>query len=70
MTIEASQLSEACSLPSSKKLQVSIAGPQGDRLQRIAKLHGMPVSTLAALICNQWLFDNYKDHLEKFTLEG
>lgn len=66
MTIETSQSPKAGSSLSSKKLQVSIAGPQADRLQRIAKLHGMHVSTFAALICNQWLFDNYKDHLEKF----
>ncbi len=64
---ETSQNLEACSLPASKKLQISFPGPQGERLQRIAKLHGMHVSTLAALICNQWLFDNYKDHLEKFA---
>lgn len=70
MTDETSQASEIHSLPASKKLQVSISGPQGERLQRIAKLHGMHVSTLAALICNQWLFENYKDHLEKFALEG
>ena len=66
---ETPQNSEACSIPTSKKLQVSFPGPQGERLQRIAKLHGTPVSTFVALICHQWLFDNYKDHIQRSFLD-
>ena len=54
-------------LPSSKKLQVTVTGPQGERLQELAALHGMSASTFVAFICYQWVFDNYKDHLDKFA---
>ena len=67
MTSDTPEELETRTLPSSKKFQVTVAGPQGERLQELAALHGMSASTFVAFICNQWVFDNYKDHLDKFA---
>jgi len=67
MTSDTPEELEPRTLPSSKKLQVTVPGPQGERLQELAALHGISASTFVTFILNQWVFDNYKDHLDKFA---
>ena len=52
------------------KVQLNLSEPQAERLKLLADLHGFCLAQMIAFAVNQWVFDNYKDHLEKFTLEG
>ena len=49
------------------KVQVTLTESQVVRLKRLADLHGLCLSQMIAFIVHQWVFDNYKDHLEKFS---
>lgn len=48
------------------KLQINLSETQAERLRRLAHLHGLPTAALISHIVNQWVFDNYEDHLNKF----
>ena len=48
------------------KIQFNLSDTQAERLRRLADLHGLPTASLASHIVNQWIFDNYEDHLKKF----
>ena len=45
------------------KVQLNLSERQAERLRRLADLHGMCLSQMMAYAVNQWVFDNYKDHL-------
>ena len=49
------------------KIQINLSDTQAERLQRLADLHGLPRAALISHAVNQWVFDNYKDHLDKFA---
>jgi len=50
-----------------QKIPVNLSETQVERLRRLADLHGLPTASLISHIVNQWIFDNYKDHLNKFS---
>ena len=49
------------------KVQVNLSDTQAERLRLLADLHGMCLSQMMTYAINQWVFDNYKDHLDKFA---
>ena len=49
-----------------RKIQLNISPVQARRLERLAELHGMCLAQMMTYAINQWVFDNYKDHLDKF----
>ena len=51
----------------SGKIQINLSETQAERLRRLADLHGLPTASLISHIVNQWVFDNYEDHLNKFS---
>ena len=52
-----------------RKIQLNISPEQARRLERLAELHGMCLAQMMAYAINQWVFDNYKDHLDKFKAD-
>ena len=50
------------------KIQLTLSITQAERLKRLADIHGLPLAALIGHAVNQWVFDNYKDHLDKFSL--
>jgi hypothetical protein len=53
--------------PVAKKVQLSVTPAQHERLLRLASLHDMTIAHFSALILNQWLFENYEEHLRVFS---
>ena len=49
------------------KIQLTLSITQAERLKRLADMHGLPLAALIGHAVNQWVFDNYKDHLDKFA---
>ena len=49
------------------KVQINLSESQVDRLKRLADLHGFCLAQMIAFVVNEWVFDNYRDHLEKFS---
>ncbi len=49
------------------KVQLTLSERQAERLSRLADLHGMCLSQMITYAVYQWVFDNYKDHLDKFA---
>ena len=49
------------------KIQLTLSVTQAERLKRLADIHGMCLAQMMTYAINQWVFDNYKDHLDKFA---
>ena len=49
------------------KVQLNLSDTQAERLRLLANLHGMCLSQMITYAINQWVFENYKDHLDKFA---
>ena len=58
---------QATSMTNPGKIQLTLSITQAERLKRLADIHGLPLAALIGHAVNQWVFDNYKDHLDKFA---
>ena len=67
MTDDSLEKMQLSSPPVSKKLQLSLTPVQHERLLRLASLHDMSIAHFSALTLNQWLFENYEEHLRVFS---
>ena len=49
------------------KMQISLSLPQAERLKKLADVHGFCLAQMVTFAVNDWVFDNYQDHLKKFS---
>ena len=67
MTDDSPKKKQLPSPPVAKKVQLTVTPVQHERLLRLASLHDMTIAHFSTLILNQWLFENYEEHLRVFS---